>query len=626
MTSNSNEHRLQNSVSLDYSSNPNAQNNDDTKSYSSLNIQSPNVLNYLPSRSNTLFNLRQSSTKRLFNSIHQHRNSYSNGFIINGSFFDEQLFQNERSSYITDYSNTPHDCNRFLEGHNITSPSSQLDAHLYKLAFLITLSDWYVDKELLLGYYPHDDNEIKILEELSPYKRFCFPELNPNHRNGGQLINDPATYIFTRTLSNGQVEYGYCRRLSKEYNQMTNYPIVICIVSTYSYFKLYDAILNELTKAYISNELECSLLMQSFYSKPLPIPTINSSGVTCILNDRRLFFYVCPRDDRLNHDYYSTLLSCLSPYQIIYLFESILRSKRILLFSHYPSKLTKCILGLSSLIYPFIWPYSFVSLMPSSWLPDLLDSPCPYIYGCLHDTMQQIPKISDDDTLIVDLDLGTLDGNLETTCFLPRNLRQILESSLDYIARFRLMKTNSTLINIAVSEAFLSVFIELFYRLPDFFKRDQTSSVHNQRHSSICSDSFQRRDSGIDLQSLVSIDLHQSNTTNEQKYEENHFGYKFNSEEFLRAQTNMSYTIFLKEFISGMLFFKFLDDYQRTDDKIFSLFTQRLNERRQMTLDDLSINPLNRFRQTFDLLEKQMKLTSKSTNPSFSKFLKKIFE
>jgi hypothetical protein len=78
-----------------------------------------------------------------------------------------------------------------------------------------------------------------------------------------------------------------------------------------------------------------------------------------------------------------------------------------------------------------------------------------------------------------------------------------------------------------------------------------------------------------------------------------------------------------------MIFLKFLDDYQRPEDetkKAFSLFSQRLNERRQMTVDDLSINQVIRFRQTFDLLEKQTKQISKQTNPSFSKFLKKIFE
>jgi len=70
---------------------------------------------------------------------------------------------------------------------------------------------------------------------------------------------------------------------------------------------------------------------------------------------------------------------------------------------------------------------------------------------------------------------------------------------------------------------------------------------------------------------------------------------------------------------------KFLDDYQRPEQP-FSLFTQRIQERRRMTFDDLSINPVIRFRQTFDLLEKQMKISSKSTTtPIFSRLVKKLF-
>jgi hypothetical protein len=78
-----------------------------------------------------------------------------------------------------------------------------------------------------------------------------------------------------------------------------------------------------------------------------------------------------------------------------------------------------------------------------------------------------------------------------------------------------------------------------------------------------------------------------------------------------------------------MIFLKFLDDYQRNEDsknENFSLFSQRLNERRQMTFDDLSINPFIRFRETIELLENQIRQASKQANPSFSKFLKKIFE
>jgi hypothetical protein len=245
MESNPNDRRLQTSFSLDFQSNNKSKDND-TISYASLNTEPHNSLYYLPSNVNKYLHQRQISNKRLLNSIVNHTGLNGNGLIINGSLFDEQLFQPTRSSYITDYANTPQDFNRFLQGHNATLVCSQLDAHLFKVAFIITLSDWYVDKEILLGYYPHDDNEVNILEEISPYKRFCFPELNPKERNGGQLVHDQSTYIFTRTLSDGHVEYGYCRRLTKDYNQITKFPIVICIGNhrNLSYLRIKNRLFN----------------------------------------------------------------------------------------------------------------------------------------------------------------------------------------------------------------------------------------------------------------------------------------------------------------------------------------------------------------------------------------------
>ncbi len=298
---------------------------------------------------------------------------------------------------------------------------------------------------------------------------------------------------------------------------------------------------------YISNEVECSLLMQSFYSKPLPIPTVNSSGIVCKLNNRRVFFYVCPQDERLNHDYFSTLLSCLSPNYIVHLFESMIRSKKILCFSSSLSKLTKCCLALSFLIYPFMWPYPFVSVMPSSWLRDLLDSPCPYIYGCLSETRQQIPLIMEQDSIRVDLDLNTIDVGLNDGFILPLDLRQTLNASLEYLIRFRFIKSDLNLINICVSEACLHVFVELFYRLPDFFKRDQIS-----RKSTDNSQNFKHDDSGIDLQSVASNDIEFQSIKTEQKQERNRLGYDFRSDEFLILQPTPAYVTFLNDFTHGI--------------------------------------------------------------------------
>jgi len=277
--------------------------------------------------------------------------------------------------------------------------------------------------------------------------------------------------------------------------------------------------------------------MLSFYSKPIPIPTLDSSGIVCKLNNRRVFFYVCPQDERLNHDYFYTLLSCLSPNYIVHLFESMLRSKKILCFSKSLSKLTKCCLALSLLLYPFMWPYPFVSVMPSSWLHDLLDTPCPYIYGCLSENAPQISLKMEQDSVHVNLDLNTIDIGIDDGFFLPLDLRQTLNASLEYLIRFRLIKSNINFINIFVSEACLHVFTELFHHLPDFFKRN----LDQQRH-------IKDNDSGIDLQSIVSNDIEHQTI----KSEENRLGYEFRSDEFLILQPTSAYVTFLNDFIHGI--------------------------------------------------------------------------
>ncbi|CAF1042710.1 unnamed protein product [Adineta steineri] len=609
-----------------YSHDPRTKNDQkdrDTISCVNLNVEDAPGLHYLSPPSNTSTNHLHVTPRRRANTAHVYTDS--NGLIINGLLFDKQLFQPPQSSYVLDYSKSTKDLNRFLEAHKTPPKSSNLDLHLFKLSFIITLSEWNVDKELLIDYCPREDDKKHIIEEINYYKKFCFPELNTKQKNGGSVVNDPSTYVFTRTSSKGQAEYGYCRRITYDNNQMTKFPIVICIVSIYPYFILFDAILNELTAVYISNEYECSLLMQSFYSKPLPIPSLNSSNIICKLNNNRVFYYICPHDDRLNHDYFFTLLSSLSPNYIVYLFESMLRSKKILCYSRSLSKLTKCCLALSHLIYPFMWPYPFVSIMPSSWMQDLIDSPCPYIYGCLYETTELFSSIIEQDCLRVNLDSNTIDVGIDDGFILPLDLRQTLQSSLEYLIRFRLTKSNSTLINIAVSEACLHVFIELLHRLPDFFKRDPISieSTNDERKFSTCSNHSQNDDNENDPQSN---DIQHDEC---KKKEGNRLGYDFRSDEFLILQPTSSYVTFLNDFIHGMIFLKFLDDYQRPDNnskQLFLLFSQRLNERRRMTIDELSINPLIRFRQTFDLLEKHINQASKSTNPFFTKLVKKLFE
>ena len=200
--------------------NPNNNNN-----HNEHDTASCNDLNETYRNPNIMPNLRQTLNENLTNTVLNHNMTKDNGLIINGSLFDRQLFQSPRSSYILDYSETPHDLNQFTQGHNMTS---QLDKNLFKLSFIITLSEYHIDKELLLDYCPNEDNGASIIEEISFYKAFCFPELYSKDKFRENLLHDSATYVFTRTNSKGEFEYGYCRRMTLNH-QTTRFPIVICL-------------------------------------------------------------------------------------------------------------------------------------------------------------------------------------------------------------------------------------------------------------------------------------------------------------------------------------------------------------------------------------------------------------
>lgn len=152
-----------------------------------------------------------------------------NGLLVNGLLFDGQLFQPMQPSYVIDYENASEGLNRYFEAHKAESKCSPLDDHLFKCAFILTLSDGFIEKEHLIEYCPSDDSKEHILEEMSHYKRFCFPELGSTQKNSGMFFNDQSTYVFTRTLVDGQVEYGYCQRVGKIQNKIPKFPIVFCI-------------------------------------------------------------------------------------------------------------------------------------------------------------------------------------------------------------------------------------------------------------------------------------------------------------------------------------------------------------------------------------------------------------
>lgn len=166
-------------------------------------------------------NLQTIFQQRFSSPTIQHRDSRRTGWLINGCFFDDQIFQSNRSSCIFDYDKIPNDITQFIDSGRLKSSGSSLDLHLFKLAFVLTLSDEKKTKVRVLDYCPYEDSTIK---EITHYRYFCFPESNKE-----QLLNEFSTYVFTRTSAKGHVEYGYCRRVNVNCHQTNSTLAVLCI-------------------------------------------------------------------------------------------------------------------------------------------------------------------------------------------------------------------------------------------------------------------------------------------------------------------------------------------------------------------------------------------------------------
>jgi hypothetical protein len=216
------EHRFYSTGSLDLPDRVELDNTDSLSCLSSATIPATH-------HSNTYPNHGRSSSKFSINTANNHFDTYDHGLMINSSFFDGHLFQPARSSYIVDYQETSTDFNQFVERHSSSSQTTQSDAHLFKLSFILTLSDWHIDHELILNFYPRLESNKQIIDEINNYKRFCFPELNINVKQSKVLSTDTSTYVFTRVLANGQIEYGYCRRVMSNGECVLPYPIVFCL-------------------------------------------------------------------------------------------------------------------------------------------------------------------------------------------------------------------------------------------------------------------------------------------------------------------------------------------------------------------------------------------------------------
>lgn len=328
-------------------------------------------------------------------------------------------------------------------------------------------------------------------------------------------IQNKANQNFSLVLTdeNGFHIYGYCRRVLPESSDIC-LPLTYCLISEVRAPGFYFKILEEIESRHGQSESQKLYLLRSLYnhsipesgkfvylklpSSPRPKTTATSklkvtpkrlsleanpkwlmeSGEKTIkkadrndapfdlsLINKSLFeeaginrgdeiIIRRPNDLRLESTELSDLHQTLGTEILINIFSSLLLERKVILFTENISKLSSCVLALQTLLYPFQWQYTLVTVLPHD-LVEVCGAPTPLLAGMLEPIPFEV-----EDGIVIDLETRTITHKCgDETSILPSVLHQSLQISLSMVD---ILHQGRMLSSVLIAEAFLRFFIELF--------------------------------------------------------------------------------------------------------------------------------------------------------------------
>lgn len=178
-----------------------------------------------------------------------------------------------------------------------------------------------------------------------------------------------------------------------------------------------------------------------------------------------------PNDLRLESTELSDLYRALGPDLLITVFSSLLLERKVVLYTENISILSSCVLGLETLLYPFQWHYTLVTVLPND-LAEICQAPTPVLAGMLESITFDI-----EDGIVINLDNRALVQKCgDEKTILPNTLNESLRISLDMVD---LLNQGKMLSSVLIAEAFLRFFVELFLG----YKHKHFDVSSHKRHS-----------------------------------------------------------------------------------------------------------------------------------------------
>eukprot|EP01135_Chromosphaera_perkinsii_P008264 Nk52_evm6s1224 gene=Nk52_evmTU6s1224 len=337
---------------------------------------------------------------------------------------------------------------------------------------------------------------------------FCFPFLSNK-----QYISyrDDDAFVFVLTDSEGWQQFGFCLHQEwangggfnnsyrskympnsgapfPQFNQpRTSKLFCFCFLSYLPWFGFFSRLLKITVNLNFGESGSLlptefvALLRRIYLKKSLPEPgtlfrvpvSVGLKFESRIPFDPTLKYTPIPDNENL-----ATLLTKLSTFNIMNIFAALLLERRILVTSSKLSILTKCVNGLTSLLYPLYWQHIFIPIMPFS-LSDYCSAPMPYLIGIHRSVLSHVQTLHLEEVIMVDLDKDEVLTPFNDLKILPRALVIPLFDTLKLYE-----KSNALSAGEQVQKAFLRFFVNLFGSYRHFFswKRDEEQEPVGEKY------------------------------------------------------------------------------------------------------------------------------------------------
>ena len=282
---------------------------------------------------------------------------------------------------------------------------------------------------IVLDRYPQQERPFSEdnLEEVSELPLaapiFCFPqgfnafldgagapdpEVERQHAEMGRPNGRFFTYVLTG--SDGTRSYGACLQFLERYTHSFGgaevtlvVPKVLCILSQYGYFSIFQKYLEWLHRTYHCDQPADTAVPAAVAAARQPVVPLEAEiyrfVLGCSLPQRgygisyplgrqghgRSLRYCCSVGPPagfpdVDDSCFQTLLDCLSAENLVFVVCSVLLEQRVLLHSEDLDVLNKCGEALIALLFPLCWQHVYVPLLPAQLL-EYLSAPVPFIMG-----------------------------------------------------------------------------------------------------------------------------------------------------------------------------------------------------------------------------------------------------